>query len=170
MVQRRDLMGGGLVAGFASLMATSAEATPAAADSDETANAVNRFREVYERQLEQVYDARWKGVTKVRQQQRTWLLATRKYPDFIEIGLDVWDNIYDWHVAYQQAVSVQRLRWLVRRAITPGRTSWAVIVSLTMPRSRPKRSETTVRSAWRCSMWTTTTVTARRRFFTIAPM
>ena len=109
MVQRRDLMGGGLVAGLASLMATSAEATPAAADSDETANAVNRFREVYERQLEQVYDARWKGVTKVRQQQRTWLLATRKYPDFIEIGLDVWDNIYDWHVAYQQAVSVQRL-------------------------------------------------------------
>ena len=104
MVQRRDLMGGGLVAGLASLMATSAEAAPAAADTDdETANAVNRFREVYERQLEQVYDARWKGVTKVRQQQRTWLLATRKYPDFIEIGLDVWDNVYDWHVAYQQA-------------------------------------------------------------------
>ena len=72
-------------------------------------DAVNRFREVYERQLEQVYDARWKGVTKVRQQQRTWLLATRKYPDFIEIGLDVWDNVYDWHVAYQQALSVQRL-------------------------------------------------------------
>ena len=110
MVQRRDLMGGGLVAGLASLMATSAAAAPAAADNDdETANAVNRFREVYERQLEQVYDARWKGVTKVRQQQRTWLLATRKYPDFIEIGLDVWDNVYDWHVAYQQALSVQRL-------------------------------------------------------------
>jgi len=36
-------------------------------------------------------------------------LATRKYPDFIEIGLDVWDNVYDWHVAYQQALSVQRL-------------------------------------------------------------
>lgn len=110
MVQRRDLVGGGLVAGLTSLMATSADAAPAAADGDdETAIAVNRFREAYERQLEQVYDARWKGVTRVRQQQRTWLLATRKYPDFIEIGLDVWDNVYDWHVAYQQPLSVQRL-------------------------------------------------------------
>ena len=109
MVQRRDLVGGGLVAGFASLMATSAEAMPAAADDEETASAVNRFRDVYERQLEQVYGTRWKGVTRVRQQQRTWLVSTRKYPDFIEVGLDVWDNVYDWHVAYQQALSVQRL-------------------------------------------------------------
>ena len=109
MVQRRDLVGGGLVAGFASLMATSAEAAPAVADGDEeTAAAINRFRSVYESQLEQVYSARWKGVTRVRQQQRTWLLATRKYPDFIEIGLDVWDNVYDWHVAYQQPLNVQR--------------------------------------------------------------
>jgi hypothetical protein len=103
-------MGAGLAASFASFMATSAEAAPAPADGDdETALAINRFREVYERQLAQVYDARWKGVTKVRQQQRTWLLATRKYPDFLEIGLDVWDNVYDWHVAYQQPLSVQRL-------------------------------------------------------------
>ena len=109
MVQRRDLVGGGLVAGFASLMATSAEAAPPAADDDETASAVNRFRDVYERQLEQVYGTRWKGVTRVRQQQRTWLLSTRKYPDFIEVGLDVWDNVYDWHVAYQQPLNVQRL-------------------------------------------------------------
>jgi hypothetical protein len=110
MVQRRDLMGAGLVASFASLMATSVDAAPAPADGeDETAVAINRFRDVYERQLEQVYDARWKGVVKVRQQQRTWLLATRKYPDFLEIGLDVWDNVYDWHVAYQQPLSVQRL-------------------------------------------------------------
>jgi hypothetical protein len=91
-------------------MATSAEAVPAAADGDDqTALAINRLRETYEGTLQQVYDARWKGVTRVRQQQRTWLLATRKYPDFLEIGLDVWDNVYDWHVAYQQALNVQRL-------------------------------------------------------------
>ena len=108
MVQRRDVVGGGLVAGLASLIAASADAAPAA-DDDLTANAVNRFRETYERQLEQVYGERWKGVTRVRQQQRTWLLSTRKYPDFIEIGLDVWDNVYDWHVAYQRPLNVTRL-------------------------------------------------------------
>ncbi len=37
------------------------------------------------------------------------MMSTRKYPDFIEIGLDVWDNVYDWHVAYQQPLNVTRL-------------------------------------------------------------
>lgn len=109
MVQRRDLVGGGLVAGLTSLMATGSETSLAAADDDLTANAVNRLRETYERQLGLVYGERWKGVTRVRQQQRTWLMSTRKYPDFIEIGLDVWDNVYDWHVAYQQPLNVTRL-------------------------------------------------------------
>jgi hypothetical protein len=35
--------------------------------------------------------------------------ATRKYPDFLEIGLDVWDNVYDWHVAFQQPANLSRL-------------------------------------------------------------
>jgi hypothetical protein len=37
------------------------------------------------------------------------MMATRKYPDFLEIGLDVWDNVYDWHVTYQQPLNVNRL-------------------------------------------------------------
>ena len=37
------------------------------------------------------------------------MLATRKYPDFLEIGLDVWDNIWDWHVVYQQPLNVTRV-------------------------------------------------------------
>ncbi len=109
MVQRRNLVGGGLIAGLTSLMATSSEAAAAADDDGESASAINRFREVYERQLGQVYSSRWSGVTRVRQQQRAWMMSTRKYPDFIEIGLDVWDNVYDWHVAYQQPLNVTRL-------------------------------------------------------------
>ena len=109
MVQRRDLVGGGLVAGLASLMAPRAEAANAVADDEASAAAIDRFREAFERQFDQVYSAKWRGVSRVRQQQRTWMLATRKYPDFIEIGLDVWDNVYDWHVAYQQPLNVVRL-------------------------------------------------------------
>jgi hypothetical protein len=106
MVQRRDLVGGGLVAGLASMMAPAAEA---AADDDQSAQSINRLRETFERQFEQAYSARWQGVSRVRQQQRTWMQATRKYPDFIEIGLNVWDNIWDWHVVYQQPLSVTRV-------------------------------------------------------------
>jgi hypothetical protein len=104
MVQRRDLVSGGLVAGLAAVMTP-----PAAADDDQSAIAISRLRETVERQFDQVYTSKWRGVSRVRQQQRTWMLATRKYPDFIEIGLDVWDNVYDWHVAYQQPVNVLRL-------------------------------------------------------------
>jgi len=108
MVQRRDLVGGGLVAGLASMMATAAEAD-AAVDDEQSTTAINRLRETFERQFDQVYSSRWRGVSRVREQQRTWLMSTRKYPDFIEIGIDVWDNIWDWHVVYQQPLSVTRV-------------------------------------------------------------
>jgi hypothetical protein len=106
MVERRNLVGGGLVAGLASMMVP---ATDAAADDEQTTQAINRLRDTFERQFEQTYSSRWKGVSRVRQQQRTWIQATRKYPDFIEIGLDVWDNIWDWHVVYQQPLNVTRV-------------------------------------------------------------
>ena len=111
MVQRRDLVGGGLVAGLASMMAPAAEADAAVAavDDEQSTTAINRLRETFERQFDQVYSSRWRGVSRVREQQRTWLMSTRKYPDFIEIGIDVWDNIWDWHVVYQQPLSVTRV-------------------------------------------------------------
>jgi len=108
MVQRRDLMSGGLVAGLASMMAPAASAE-AVVDDEQSTQAINRFRETVERQFEQSYSSRWRGVTSVRQQQRTWLQATRKYPDFMEVGLNVWDNIWDWHVVYQQPLNVTRV-------------------------------------------------------------
>ncbi len=108
MVQRRDLVGGGLVAGLASMVAPVAEAD-AAADDEQSTTAINRLRETFERQFDQVYSSRWRGVSRVREQQRTWLMSTRKYPDFIEIGIDVWDNIWDWHVVYQQPLNVTRV-------------------------------------------------------------
>ena len=108
MVQRRDLMGGGLVAGLATLMTPPAEAANVGADDEAAAVAINRLREAFERQFDQVYSAKWRGVSRVRQQQRTWMLATRKYPDFIEIGVGVWESLYDWHVRYQQPLNVQR--------------------------------------------------------------
>jgi hypothetical protein len=108
MVERRNVVSGGIVAGLASLMAPGVGAAPPA-DDDASASAIDRFRETSERQFDQVYTQKWKGVSRVRQQQHTWLMSTRKYPDFLEIGIDVWENIYDWHVVYQQPLNVSRL-------------------------------------------------------------
>ena len=107
MVPRRDLVGGGVIAGLAALVAPGAAG---AADGDaQSAAAINQLRETFERQFDDVYTSKWRGVSRVRQQQRTWMAATHKYPDFIEIGLDVWDNVYDWHVVFQQPLNVTRL-------------------------------------------------------------
>jgi hypothetical protein len=108
MVQRRDLVGGGLVGGLAALMTPSAEAS-APADDREQVEAIDRLRETFQRQFDLIYPIKWNGVSRVRKQQHTWMASTRKYPDFIEVGLDVWDNVYDWHVAYQQPVNMMRL-------------------------------------------------------------
>jgi hypothetical protein len=108
MVPRRDLVGGGLVAGFAALVAPEAEAaTPP--DDEESAAAIPRLRVSFERQFVQTQRGRWRGVSRVRQRQRAWMRTSRKYPDFLEIGLDVWDNVYDWHVTFQQPVNMTRL-------------------------------------------------------------
>jgi hypothetical protein len=108
MIERRNLVSGGLVAGLAALAPPAARA--ATPDEDQqSAAAITRLREAFERQFEAVYPDKWRGVLRVRSQQRTWMQSARKYPDFIEIGLDVWENVYDWHVAFQQPVNVTRL-------------------------------------------------------------
>ena len=112
MVQRRDVIGSGLVAGLAALVAPGAEAaspeSPAPQD-ERVVQAVNGLRETVQSELEALRDGPWGGVARIREQQRTWIRSTQKYPDFIEVGLDVWDSLYDWHVRYQQPISVTRM-------------------------------------------------------------
>ena len=41
---------------------------------------------------------------------KTFLRQAGKYPDYIEVGTDVWHQVYDWHVRYQQPMTVARSR------------------------------------------------------------
>ena len=47
-------------------------------------------------------------LARVREQQRVFLKANQKFPDFIEVGIAVWETIFDWHVRHQQPLSVSR--------------------------------------------------------------
>jgi hypothetical protein len=47
-------------------------------------------------------------IAAVRDQQRTFLRANGKFPDFIEVGSDVWQQVYDWHVRFQQPIALGR--------------------------------------------------------------
>lgn len=106
MVERRNLMGGGLVAGIAALVGAEAEAAVPQRDGDsaEISREVSRLRQV----IADNFDGPWTTIARVRAQQRIWLRANHKYPDFIEVGMDVWDALYDWHVRFQQPINMTR--------------------------------------------------------------
>lgn len=46
------------------------------------------------------------GIVRIRQAQRQFLKGNQKYPDFIEVGADVWDELVDWHVATTRQLNV----------------------------------------------------------------
>ena len=107
MVQRRNLMGGGLAAGLAALVA-GGEAEAAAGQRDDNSEEVSREVRQLRQSIEANFNRPWNSIARIREQQRIWLRANHKYPDFIELGADVWDALYDWHVRYQQAINMTR--------------------------------------------------------------
>ena len=110
MVERRNMIGSGLVAGLAGVLAapSAAGAAPAAEDtSQEAARALDRLRSLVETQTRPSTSSPY--IAAIRQQQRTFIRANQKYPDYIEVGLGVWEEVYDWHVHHQQPVTAARL-------------------------------------------------------------
>jgi hypothetical protein len=44
----------------------------------------------------------------IRQKQMDYLRSTNKFPDFIDVGLDVWFAVHDWHIKHQQQPALGR--------------------------------------------------------------
>lgn len=102
-MERREVVGGGLL-GLTALLGTSAPAAAAQQRDDrETAAAVDRLRQSIEQRLDTFAE-----LQEIRLAQRTYLKANHKYPEFIEIGVGVWDRVYDWHVRNQVAPAITR--------------------------------------------------------------
>jgi hypothetical protein len=113
-MDRRAVVGGSFLAGLSTLMLPAAAAAGPSADAaaqnlEGVSDSIDQLRRTVERQFANIYTDKWQGVARIRQQQHVWMKSTQKYPDFIEVGLDIWDNIYDWHVVHQQPVSVTRM-------------------------------------------------------------
>ena len=50
----------------------------------------------------------WDQVGAVRIRQYDFLRANGKFPDFIEVGVEVWLGIHDWHIRMQQPLALGR--------------------------------------------------------------
>ena len=107
MVSRRAMLGGGtfgsLLASWLPLDAAGAAGVAQPLSDKSVENvvaAIDRLRA--EVQKQHTY---WE-IEPVRQQQKLFLRASSKFPDFIDVGTDVWQQVYDWHVRYNQPISI----------------------------------------------------------------
>ena len=117
MMSRRTVLHGPAFGGLLAALSPTAEAEAAAGaavpqrDSEQAiqegsralAKAVQDLRDEIKRQ-----DDFWE-LGPLRDPIRMFLRTTGKFPDFIEVGIDVWQQVYDWHVRYQQPIEVSRV-------------------------------------------------------------
>jgi hypothetical protein len=105
-------MSGGLLAGVAALAASPAEAGVAEQDTlvaGAIAGLERTIERLFDRQFEREFTTPWRGVSRVRDQLRVHVRSSGRYPEFLEVGLQVWESVYDWHVLFQQPLSAVRL-------------------------------------------------------------
>jgi hypothetical protein len=111
MVERRDVIGGGIAAGLAALFggetaaqgAQTAQRAVSADDGVATAKAIDALREMFEHRHESP------DIMQIRSQQRAFLKSNQKFPDFIDVGIDVWEHLHDWHVENRQPLAIVRM-------------------------------------------------------------
>src|SRR5262245_3020507 len=103
-MDRRHLVSGGLAAGMAAALGEApASAAQRQDDDSRTAAAVNQLRETIDQGLRVSPE-----LSRIREQQRMFLKANDKFPDFIEIGITVWENVLDWHIRHQRPFGIVR--------------------------------------------------------------
>ena len=109
-MQRRTLINGTALGGALLALAVPEHAAAAAGEAaadpwdrlEDVAKAVRAVRD------EMTHQASFWEIVGVRDPIRTFLRANGKFPDYVEVGTDVWQQAYDWHVRFQQPVMVGR--------------------------------------------------------------
>jgi hypothetical protein len=110
MISRRELLAGGAASG----LAVDAGMSGAAAQSREDAEALRGIANNI-RSLESSIDQAWLSnavvfglAGKVRSQFETYFRTNQKFPDFLEVGLGVFLDLYDWHIKNRQQLTITR--------------------------------------------------------------
>ena len=110
MIPRRNLLAGGALAGaLAAALEGEAAAEPVAGAAEVSDAAVDRVARAISGIENEVRTQRqFTEIAAVRDAQKTFLRGNGKFPDFIDVGLDVWLAAHDWHVRWQHPLSLGR--------------------------------------------------------------
>ena len=103
MMTRREVVTGGLV-GFAGGRGSG---IPAAEDKD-TAAVLRDILEEIRKQRTSCRAGDCTTIEQIRGQQRFFIKANNKYPDYIDVGIGPWEDVYDWHVRFAQPLNITR--------------------------------------------------------------
>ncbi|HJU44455.1 MAG TPA: hypothetical protein VJ691_16630, partial [Vicinamibacterales bacterium] len=113
MISRREAMGASL---FATLGGPAAGDSAQSRESD--AEAVRALKDI-KGELESVSNAVEGGlvgpglaagvISRIRDRYTIHMKAAGKFPEFMEIGLGVFYDVYDWHVRYNQQIQITRV-------------------------------------------------------------
>jgi hypothetical protein len=111
MLTRRELITGGVAGSVVPIgHAASVEGVQSRAEVDAMRDIANEISAVDETLSQgMLSNAVVFGLTgKVRAQMETFFRTTQKFPDFIDIGYNVFMDVYDWHVKNRQQLVVTR--------------------------------------------------------------
>ena len=110
MIERRTVINKLAFGGALAALAAPADVAAAGAEMDAADRAVisEVLRAVTAIRTEIVHQATFWEITAIRERLRVFLRATGKFPDVIEAGIDVWQQVYDWHVRFQQPITLGR--------------------------------------------------------------
>jgi hypothetical protein len=104
MVDRRQLLKTAMFGGFV--------ARPDTADAAAQALPERQAREIVDvlKSVGKAIDTAhsFTEIAEVRLRQVAFLRAEGRFPDFIDVGIDVWMGVYDWHVKHGLPVPVGR--------------------------------------------------------------
>jgi len=114
MLTRREAVTAGVMASVGGVAGHTGEATAAAQESGgvitiemtQTLGAIRDEIAALRRQLESSQMPTSPGIMRIRQQQRQFLKGNTKFPDFVEVGAGVWDELIDWHVTTQRPLNI----------------------------------------------------------------
>jgi len=105
MISRRDLLASSVGAGV--LMAPH-EVEATALQSDDAPYLSEMLVELREIRRAVSIDGT-QAITNIRNSQRTYLKNSSRFPEFVDVGYDVFQSVVDWLIAVRQPVTINRL-------------------------------------------------------------
>jgi hypothetical protein len=110
MVARRKMIAGGLFAGLVgAVMAPSVNADAAAnapPAADENTALLQKIYDELQLHRPTCGTVPCFSLSVIRRQQHNFLKANARYPEFIDVGLGPWEELYDWQIKYQVPVKI----------------------------------------------------------------